>query len=215
MTRHVHTLLWAAVRSVRHLLGGRVQFPRERLGDVLESPDGDSFVVYRETALGSDDVDRSGDPVVLVFRMSVSGREAGESVRDVLFDPLANVATPFFVGMPGFRRKLWLAGSRPGEFLELYEWESRADAERFVDALQSLLAPFDAAGSASFEVVDDDSVDAYVDRHAVQWRSGSDRDGSRSRISVAGTVAVVVGAVVVGVLLWKRRSRLGETRTDA
>ena len=202
------TLTRAALRSARCLLDGSVRFPRERLGDVLESPTGDAFIVYRETALAGRDA--SSDRVVLVFTMEVRGREAGETVRGVLFEPLANVATPFFAGMPGFRRKLWLAGERPGEFLELYEWASRADAEAFVELLESLLAPFDYAGSASFEVVDDDSIDAYVDARAVEWRDAASRRRSRrpsSRLlALVGTAALATVVAVGGYLVWKRRS---------
>jgi hypothetical protein len=198
----VLTLTRAALRSARYLLDGSVRFPRSRLGDVLQSPNGDAFVVYRETALtGHDD---APDRVVLVFTMEVRGRETGETVRDVLFDPLANVATPFFAGMPGFRRKLWLAGEHPGEFLELYEWASRADADAFVDLLESLLAPFDFAGSASFEVVDEESIDAYVDARAVEWRDATGQN--RSRRASLRRLALAALVAVGGYLVWRRRS---------
>jgi hypothetical protein len=57
--------------------------------------------------------------------MRVTELEARGPVRRALFDPLANAATPFYAGMPSFRQMLWLAGERPGEFLELYEWAAR------------------------------------------------------------------------------------------
>ncbi len=204
MTRYLLTLGRSAARAARHLFDGRVRFPRDRLDDVLELPDGNTFVVYRETALRPTTA-QSGDGVVLVFRMQVTEPEAGETLRDILFDPLANVATPFFVGMPGFRRKLWLAGERPGEFLELYEWATRADADRFVAVLESLLAPFDFAGSASFEVVEDDSVDEYVAARAVEWRGAGGRARRlRRRSSVLATAVLCAVAAVAGYLVRKR-----------
>lgn len=203
------TLLRSALRSARHLLDGRVRFPQDRLGDVLEMPDGDTFVVYRETVLGPAVVDPSDDGVVLVFRMETTDPETGETLRDVLFDPLANVATPFFAGMPGFRRKLWLAGERPGEFLELYEWASTEDADRFVAVLQSLLDPFDFAGSASFEVVADDSVEEYITARSVSWRDAATAQTGRGRWQrSAGAVLLVATALLVaGYLAWRHSSR--------
>lgn len=207
--RDVFTLWRSVQRSVRYLLDGRVRFPQDRLGDVLETPDGETFIVYRETVLRPAVVDPPDDGVVLVFRMQVAGRETGETLREVLFDPLANVATPFFAGMPGFRRKLWLAGERPGEFLELYEWASAEDANRFVAVLQSLLDPFDFAGSASFEVVADDSVDEYVAARSVAWRDATTPQPGRDRQQRSIGVALLVASAlfVAGYLAWRRSSR--------
>jgi len=201
------TLGLSALRSVRYLLAGRIRFPQERLGDVLETPDGDAFVVYRETALRPIAEDPFEGGVVLVFRMRTSGRTVGERLRDVLFDPLANVATPFFAGMPGFRRKLWLAGERPGEFLELYEWATAADADRFVAALESLLAPVDFAGSASFEMIAEDTIDEYVATHAVSWRDVARRRRRGRRRRAAGLVLAAAVASIAAYLAWRRRSR--------
>lgn len=212
-------LIRATLRSVAHLLAGRVRFPSDRVGDILEDEDGVPFSVYRETALQpavetaaepepesaseSASESESDDGVVLVFRMAVTDRGLSDIVRTVLFDPFANVATPFFAGMPGFRRKLWLAGSRPGEFLELYEWASAADADRFVAVMQSLLEPFDAAGSASFEIVEAGTIDEYVAVRPVAWRrtSGQDRDGGRR--PAWPRLAAVTAGLLAAYLAWR------------
>lgn len=202
------TLGLAAMRSVRHLLDGDVVFPEDRLGQGLETTDGSTFVVYRETVL-EPAVDASGDGVVLVFRMDVSDPAARGRLRDMLFDPVANVATPFFAGLPGFRRKLWLAGERSGAFLELYEWESAAAANRFVDLLQSLLAPVSHAGSTSFEVVDGDSIDAYVDGSAATWREDVPDGRPPARRTSVLARALALGLAVVAVYViwsWVRNS---------
>lgn len=160
-------LVRSALRSLPYFLNGRIEFDQTRVGDVLEYPDGDRYVVYRETALRTPG---TGDGAVLEFRFDVTHEGARRGLRAVLFDPTANLATPFFAGLPGFRRKLWLAGDRPGRFLELYEWATAADADRFVATLEALLEPFEFAGSTAFEVVDAASIDGYVEDRGLEWR---------------------------------------------
>lgn len=205
MTPHTALVfLQSLLRSVGYLFGGRIRFPQNRLGSVLELPDGDRFVLYRETALHPTVVDAPDDGVVLVFRLHSADRPTSETLRGVLFDPLANVATPFFAGMPGFRRKLWLAGTRDGEFLELYEWATTDDANRFVDVLQSLLDPFDFLGSATFDVVDDDTVDEYVAARSLSWVERSEPRPARVWWRRSAVIATLL---VVGYLAWRTRSR--------
>jgi len=188
----------ALLRSVGHLLGGRIRFPRHRLGDVLELPDGGRFVCYRETALQSTVTDKRGDGVVLVFGLQGAEGPTDATLRSVLFDPVANVATPFFAGLPGFRRKLWLAGTQDGEFLELYEWATAEDAERFVDVMRSLLEPLGFLGTATFEIVDDDTVDEYVAARLLSWEAQHESRPTRRwrRAAVLGLLLLVVGYLV-------------------
>lgn len=200
MLHALYTLGRAGLRASRDLLAGRVQLPTDRVGDVLEQPDGDRFVVYRET-VRQPAGGVATDGVVLVFRFHVTAPGVAEPLRALLVDPLANVATPFIVGMPGFRRKLWLAGEHSGEFLELYEWASRADAARFARVLEALLAPVAFAGVASVEVVADDTVDEYVATHAIAWEAADGRARRlrrRSSLLTAAALGVAVG--IAGVL---------------
>lgn len=170
-------------------------------------------MVYRETVL-QQAVDESDDGVVLVFRMDVTDPAARGPLRTVLFDPIASVATPFVAGLPGFRRKLWLAGEHGGDFLERYDWKSATAANRFVDLLQSLLAPVDRAGSTSFQVVDHDGIEAYVDANAATWREEvavRSRPPRRTSVLVRG---LALGVATVAVYIaWSlvRNSSAGST----
>lgn len=198
------TLARAALRSTEFLAADRIEYPDDRVGAVLETPDGESFTVYRETALTARPAETT-DGVVLIFGMTVNDRTLAGLTRFALYHRLANVATPFFVGMPGFRRKLWLAGEAPGTFLELYEWSSAADAERFVDVLQSLLGPFDATGAASYEIVSAKSTTAFLEATDYGWRS--DEPTARSRR--LGRVVPVILAAVIGYVLWRYAANRG------
>jgi len=202
------TLGRAALRSVGYLLAGDIEFPEGRLQDTIQTADGTTFVVYRETVRRSAESDPSDEGVVLVFRMRVTERAARGPFRAALFDPIANVATPFFAGLPGFRRKLWLAGEQPGEFLELYERASEADANRFVDALRSLIEPVDHAGTVEFDVVAHDSVEEYVEAETAAWREARpEANRPPRRTSVLAGVLGVGLALAVGYALRARLRR--------
>lgn len=201
----VLVLLRSLLRSIGSLLGGRIRFPQHRLGSVLELPEGDRFVLYRETALRSAAAGAPDDGVVLVFRLQGAERATSATLRSVLFDPTVNVATPFFAGMPGFRRKLWLAGTEDGEFLELYEWATADDAERFADVMRSLLDPFEFLGSATIEIVDADTVDEYVAARRLSWEGGRRPIRGRFRRPAVVGVALLV-VLIVGYLAWRNRA---------
>jgi hypothetical protein len=201
----VTTLARAALRYAQENLAGRVEFPRDRLGTVLVADDGTRFEVYRETALRPA-AETTGDGVLLEFGLDLSEPAASEGLRLVLGRPAANVATPCFAGLPGFRRKLWLAETEGTAFLELYEWEREADADRFVRVMQRLLGAVGLADAATFEVVDAASVDEYVASHAQGWEgSGRARGGRRARQALVVLGLLAVGALGLGVALGKCR----------
>ena len=205
------TLGWAGVRSIEHVVEDRIVYPTARLGDILVSPNGDRYTVFRETALETAEDETLTGGVVLVFRMGVGNRTLGTKARMALYNRLANVATPFFAGMPGFRRKLWLSGEHPGEFLELYEWASEADAVRLITVLQSLLGPFDELGSAWYETVEAESIDTFVDQCEFAWQDDRTSTDARQRLP-RFTVIVTILVIGFGYLAWRWVTRTREFR---
>lgn len=201
------TLASAALRSLAYLLRGEIRFPTDRLGSVLERSNGDRFEVYRETTRRAPPPSDPSDRVVLVFSMHLADPQATRGLRHTLANPLANVATPFYAGLPGFRRKLWLAGENTDELLELYEWNTREDADRFVDILEALLEPFDAMGDADYQIHEDDTVDQYVASRSVRWHHPTrQRQQSRPQRYVAvGVLALLLAGAAV--LIYALRSR--------
>lgn len=205
MTRSaIPTLARAAVRYAREDLAGRIEFPSDRLGTVLVAEDGSRFEVYRETALRTDG-EADGDAVVLEFRLRLTEPEAGAGLRALLTRPVANVATPFFAGLPGFRRKLWLAAEDEGAFLELYEWRTERDAERFVRLMEGLLGAVGLADAAAFDVTDADSVEAYVAGHARGWHRRDRLLPQRARRPSAALAALGLGALALAAAVAVRR----------
>lgn len=195
------TLGRAAIRSISHFRANRITYPKNRIGRILVHPDGDRYTVYRETTLSAEE---PIDGVILVFRMVVANDALGTKTRFALYHRFANVATPFFAGLPGFRRKLWLAGEQQGDFLELYEWSTEADASRLITILDALLGPFDEFGSATFEIVPHDSIHSFVDKTSYAWEAAP---SDTRETSVIRQLVLVAGVLGVSYLVWRVFSR--------
>ena len=191
----------AGIRSIDHVRSDRIDYPLGRLGKILLEPSGERYTVYRETALRDA---TGGEGAILVFRMSIQHAGLGTKTRLVLYHQLANIATPFFAGLPGFRRKLWLAGEPDGEFLELYEWATEADAKRLITVLAALLGPFDKLGVASYEIVPLESIESFVAETEYEWELEPAPARERKRY---GYLLLLATLVAGGYLVWRAITR--------
>jgi hypothetical protein len=72
------------------------------------------------------------------------------------------VTTPFFVGLPGFRSKLWMVDPATGDFAGLYEWDDRATAHAYAEGLAKVLRLLSSAGSVSYELTEGVDLDDYL-----------------------------------------------------
>jgi hypothetical protein len=82
-----------------------------------------------------------------------------------LFRVVCIVTTPFFVGLPGFRSKLWMVDPATGDFAGLYEWNDAEGAVAYAEGLARVLRMLSTRGSVTYEVVPDLTVAAYLVAH--------------------------------------------------
>ena len=87
--------------------------------------DGQHFVIFRQVVVkprGSQKVEPGAAFCVQshVARMSPT--------QNKLFSLLP---IPLFIGLPGFRSKLWLLNEANGNFMGMYEWDTLQDAENY------------------------------------------------------------------------------------
>jgi len=129
------------------LIAGRVHFPRQRIGETLEL-DGEQWSIFRQAVVDP----LPGQPQIpgAIFRPRF--HVAGMSTRmNILFSLLP---IPFFIGLPGFRSKLWLVHEKTGDFAGYYEWDTIEDAENY---RRSFAANFmtrrSVPGSVSFRII--------------------------------------------------------------
>jgi hypothetical protein len=83
-----------------------------------------------------------------------------------LFQRACILTTPFWSGFRGFRVKLWLVEPRRKDYLGIYEWAGRANAERYARMLLCVLRPLSTAGSVWYEIHDREPFARYLQAHA-------------------------------------------------
>jgi hypothetical protein len=111
------------VRATYLLLQGRIHFPKDRLGEIVD--DGEEFEVFRHMTLdpGNDQPEKPGAIFKVRFQFASMSQEM--NIKTSL------IPIPFIVAQPGFRSKTWLLGRESGEFQGIYEWDTVASAEAY------------------------------------------------------------------------------------
>jgi hypothetical protein len=106
---------------------GRMHAPKSRIGKTFTNPDGQQFVIFKETVL---------DPLP-------GGTRRPEAIFRVCFRVkrfsfwqrlLISFKSPLFVALPGFRSKLWMKNDATCSYQGVYEWDTLADAQAYVDS---------------------------------------------------------------------------------
>ena len=118
----------AFLRTHCYLLSGRLHFPRDRIGETLTMEDGQEFVIFRQAIVdpGKDQPEKPGAVFRVRFRVAHMSPE-----RNKLFSLLP---IPFFIGLLGFRSKLWTLNEANGDFQGIYEWDTARDAQNYANS---------------------------------------------------------------------------------
>ena len=130
-------------------LGGSLRLRRRRRGTAYDLGPRGTYRVFRETVSSGPAADVS--PVVLVvgFRLRVIGKSA---LAHRLFQRCCILTTPFWSGFAGFRVKLWMVDPETDDYLGIYEWCGREQAQLYVDALVRVLRPLSTPRSVWYEI---------------------------------------------------------------
>ena len=116
--------LFVIFRSIILLIGGRAQFPKEHVGTTITREEGQTFTVFREVVLKR----RPNQPVLPdgIFQVWFhTNMPAPKTIK------LSYAMVFGFLGLPGFRSKLWLYNESTGEFGGIYEWDTVEDADNY------------------------------------------------------------------------------------
>ena len=61
---------------------------------------------------------------------------------------------PFFVGLPGFRLKLWILNEASGNFQGIYEWDTVEDAHNYASSFaMKFITMRSVSGSTSYSII--------------------------------------------------------------
>ncbi len=117
--------LAAFLKTHLYLIRGRLHFPRNRVGEVITLPDGRKLTIFRQVIVDP----APGQPQTPggAFHVQFHLKKMSPAVNK-LFSLLP---IPFFVGLPGFRSKLWLVDEATGDFHGMYCWDAVQDAQNY------------------------------------------------------------------------------------
>jgi len=136
--------LWNFLRLIA---AGRLHFPRQRAGEAIWL-EGEKWIIFRQAV-----VDRSeGQPeragAVFRARFHVAGMSIRQNTR------FSILPIPFFVGLPGFRSKLWMVNPESSDSSGYYEWDTVEDAENYSRSFAAgFMTRRSVPGSVSFKVL--------------------------------------------------------------
>lgn len=149
--------LTSVFNTVRYLIKGRLYFPRNRIGQVLVTSDGRRFTIFREAIVDPVPGQRGSPQATFIVRFHVAN-----------VTPRANklfslVPIPFFIGLPGFRHKLWTWDEQSGDFQGVYQWDTVRDAENYAGSFaMRFMTRRSVPGSVSYQILPSGSSSKYV-----------------------------------------------------
>ena len=143
---------------LRDLLSGTTRCHRELVGVELTMSDGRTYVPFRHTRRSEARWSHDHPPAVIQPRFHLEVLPPRWRRLHALFRVICIVTTPFFVGLPGFRSKLWMVDPVTGDFAGLYEWDDAATARAYAEGLSRVLRVLSAPGSVSYELVEGSTV---------------------------------------------------------
>jgi hypothetical protein len=144
------------------LAAGDIRCVDDLVGAPLTMPDGRSYVPFRHTRKVEALWGPTGEPAVLHPRFALPGFEPRRRALHRLFRTACIVTTPFFVGLDGFRSKLWMVDPATGDFAGLYEWDDVDGASAYGAGLDRVLRLLAVPGSVTYDVVPARSFDEYL-----------------------------------------------------
>src|SRR3954468_9277796 len=132
------------------------------VGCPLRMSDGRTYTPFRHTRKGPAFWYTERSPAVLQPRFHLGLLRPQRRRLHALFRVVCIITTPFFVGIRGFRSKLWLVDPETGDFAGLYEWDDADTARAYAEGLARILRALSTHGSVDYELTEHSTVADYL-----------------------------------------------------
>jgi len=154
-----------AMKSVTRYAGlaahGSLRLRRDRLGQLYKT-EGGNYQIFRDTNCTI----AAGETVILVigFRLKLIG---SSRLLHWLFQRVCILTTPFWSGLSGFRTKLWMVEPRTKNYMGVYDWRGKIEAQNYINYLLPILRFFSVKGSVWVQQIYSKSFEEFLRAHAI------------------------------------------------
>jgi hypothetical protein len=141
---------------ISNLLNGRVHFPEDYVGKVIEMKEGENYRIFRRLQIDAKSENHNDKTIFKVkFRFRNLSLETNKR--------LSIIPAPFLMGMKGFREKIWTINEKTNEFQGIYQWSSRETAGRYPETfIFRLMTKRAAPGTVSYEILPGADIVEYI-----------------------------------------------------
>ena len=116
------------IKTHWNLLTGRLHFPRERIGDSFTLGDDQVFTIFRQVIVDPPKGRQAKPRAIFRVRFRVANMTVEQNKR------FSILPIPFFIGLPGFRSKLWMLDRTTGDSQGVYQWDTVQDAQNYANS---------------------------------------------------------------------------------
>ena len=136
------------LNTLSYLIHRRLHFPKGRRGEELTMADGQTFTIFRQVRVDPAPGQPQNPQATLMVRFQVANMTARQNE---LFSLLP---MPFFIGLPGFRSKLWTVNVQTGVSQGIYRWDTAEDAENYANSFaMDFMTRRSVPGSVSWQII--------------------------------------------------------------
>lgn len=146
--------LYSLLNTINLFLRRKVHFSREKIGKVIVTEDNEEFVIFREDKVNA----KIDKPAVFKVKFLLSGMEPKNNIR------FSWLPVPFFIGLPGFKAKVWTLNYKNNYFQGIYEWKNQGYAEKYSKSFAyKFMSSRSMQGTVSFEIIPNSTLEEYLE----------------------------------------------------